>query len=190
MSNTNAVKYTPSQGSTYTALQEHIFRALCMTAGTKVNQRALAARLKVTPAAVSRALPALQQAGLVLVKDHGEMNLKEIELDRENRRAVQLKRAENLRTLYLSGFVDAISERYAGCAIVLFGSYAKGEDVASSDIDIAIIGATEKRFDLAPYEAKLERPIRMMYADALAKLMKEFRESICNGIVLAGGIAL
>lgn len=173
-----------------TALQQEIFRALCLTAGARINQRTLAAKLGVTPAAVSRALPLLQKDNLVAIKGHGKMNLKEIELNRENRKAIQLKRVENLRQLYLSGCADFLAEMYAGCTIVVFGSYASGEDTVKSDIDIAVIGAKEKRIDLSPYQERLERPLRLMHLGSMAGLSKEFKESLCNGIVLEGGITL
>jgi predicted nucleotidyltransferase len=174
----------------WTALQSALFRALCRTAGTKINQRALAAKVGVTPAAISRALPALGRDGLVVIKNYGAMNLKEIEINRENHHAIRLKVVENLRALYLSGFVDCVAETYAGCGIVLFGSFARGEDIVSSDIDIAVIGAREKRVDFTHFEKRLDRPLRIMCISSLGKLSKEFKESIINGIPLEGTISL
>jgi predicted nucleotidyltransferase len=174
----------------YTALQRGIFSTLCRTAGSKINQRGLATRLHVSPAAVSRALPRLERDGLVVVRGHGAMNLKEIELDRDNRLAVQLKRAENLRGLYLSGLPEHLAEIYAGCTIILFGSHARGEDTIRSDIDIAIIGSAEKVTDLAPYRARLEREVRLTCLGSINGLAKEFKENLFNGIVLVGGITL
>jgi len=176
--------------NTWTTLQQEIFRALCLTSGSRINQRALAAKLGVTPAAVSRALPLLQEEGLVDIKGHGTMNLKEIELNSEDRRANHLKRVENLRQFYLSGCADFLAETYAGCAIVLFGSYSSGEDTVTSDVDIAVIGAKEKKMDLSRYEKVLGRPLRLMYLRSLADVSKEFRESLFNGIVLEGSITL
>ena len=182
MNNTNVLKYT--------SLQQGIFHVLCQTAGTKINQRTLATKLKVTPSAISRALPALEQDNSIIVKEDKVMNLKEIQLNRENYRAVQLKRVENLRALYLSGCVDFLAETYAGATIILFGSYSRGEDTASSDIDIGVFEAKEKKINLASYEKQLARPIRLMVVTSLDKLSKEFKENILNGIVLIGGITL
>ena len=173
-----------------TSLQRALFSLLCKTAGSRINQRALAARLKVTPAAVSKALPGLEERGLILVKKQGAMNLKEVELNRDDHHVVQLKRIENVREIYGSGLLDALAERYAGSTIVLIGSYARGEDTVRSDIDLVIIGSKEKAVDLQVFEKMLERPVRITYVRSLSSLSPEFRESVINGIVLEGGLRL
>ena len=182
MINTNILKYTQ--------LQHAIFLLLCKTAGSKINQRTMATKLHVTSAAVGRALSQLEKDQLIVIQKPGKMNLKEIELNRENHRVIQLKRVENLRALYLSNFVEYITEQYAGSTIILFGSYAKGEDTINSDIDIAVIGSKEKNIDLHLFQKTLEREIRITYLDTLDNVAKEFKENLCNGIVLAGGITL
>ena len=49
-----------------------------------------------------------------------------ISFHRDNRKAIQLKRTENLRNLYLSGLVDFLEEQFGGATVVLFGSYGRG----------------------------------------------------------------
>lgn len=49
------------------------------------------------------------------------------------------KRAYNIRRIYETNLIDHLIHRYGGLrCIILFGSFAKGEDLSSSDIDIAI----------------------------------------------------
>ncbi|MBI2550134.1 nucleotidyltransferase domain-containing protein [Candidatus Woesearchaeota archaeon] len=49
------------------------------------------------------------------------------------------KIAENLRLVYESGVLEEVNERYPqALAVVLFGSYRKGDDVRESDLDLAI----------------------------------------------------
>ena len=60
----------------------------------------------------------------------------------------------------------------------------------TSDVDIAVIGAKEKKMDLSRYEKVLGRPLRLMHLRSLADVSKEFRESLFNGIVLEGSITL
>lgn len=44
----------------------------------------------------------------------------------------------HLNLVYRSGIVEAIKSRFNPLAIVLFGSYRKGDDVSDSDLDIAV----------------------------------------------------
>jgi len=175
--------------SQHTQLQSAILSLLTKRAGEKLNQRAIANTLSVTPAAVSRALPTLEEQGFITIENSKTMNLKLVSLNREARKVINWKRVENLRALYDSGLVEALAERYAGSTIILFGSYARGEDTVRSDIDLAVIGK-EKPFDPTAYERLLERPIRILFFDSFGALSEEFKESLCNGIVLVGGVKL
>jgi len=72
----------------------------------------------------------------------------------------------------------------------LFGSYSRGDDLITSDIDIAIIGRKEKNTDLSEYEKKLERKIILNFYPSFSKIHKNLKENILNGDVLVGGIEL
>ena len=49
------------------------------------------------------------------------------------------KIAENLRLVYESGVLEEINKHYPqALAVVLFGSYRKGDDVRESDLDLAV----------------------------------------------------
>src|SRR3989344_9252671 len=51
----------------------------------------------------------------------------------------QLKIVLNLQQIYLSGIANAIRKSYPQArAIILFGSYRKGDDISTSDLDIAV----------------------------------------------------
>ena len=113
-----------------------------------------------------------------------------IYLNRDNLFIVQLKRVENLRQLYESRLIFYLEEQLPGAAIILFGSYARGEDLSTSDIDLAVIGRKEKSLNLKVYEQKLLRPININYYPHIKKIHKNLRENIYNGIVLLGRIEL
>ena len=76
-------------------------------------------------------------------------------------------------------------------AIVLFGSFAKGEDVEESDIDVLII-SNKKRVlnEFEPftimYEKELNRTINVHLLTSLDKSSNEFKNAVANGIVLHG----
>ena len=67
---------------------------------------------------------------------------------------MRLKRADNLKQIYESGLADFLEKEFAGGTIIFFGSYSRGEDMASSDIDIAVIGRKEKQIDLTNFPKK------------------------------------
>jgi len=173
-----------------TKLQMEIFRLLCVKTGEKMNQRQIARLLKVSPTAIAKSLPNLEKEERITVEKSREMNLTAISLNRENPRTIQLKRAENLKMLYETGFPEFIEEKHAGSTIILFGSYSKGEDTTKSDIDIAVIGSKAKQIDLKKFEKMLEKDIRINYYKSWKDINNELKENIFNGIVLSGGIEL
>lgn len=178
----------------WTRLQANVFRLLCMKAGQSLSLRGIASDLDVSPAAVSKALPLLEKAGLAKVEKSRTMNLLSIEFNRDNSMAVGLKRAENLRMVYESGLHDFLYDGFPGCAISLFGSYSRGEDTctddACSDIDIAIIGAKARQLELAKFEKMLGRRITINFYDSWKAIHRHLRNSVLSGIVLKGGVDL
>lgn len=178
----------------WTKLQAGIFRFLCVKAGQSLNLRGVAKALKVSPTAVSNALAELEKEGLVKVKKIKTMNLMSIEFNRDNRKAVEMKRVENLKMIYESGLSDFLFNEFPGCAIILFGSYSRGEDSwtgeSRSDIDIAIIGTKGKEVDLTKFDKMLERTVIVNFYESFSRIHKHLKENLCNGIVLSGGIEL
>jgi len=172
----------------FTVLQMEILRFLFVKAGTLFNARMMAKALKVSQTAVSKALPALEKKELVKIeKKSGRWSIK---LNRDNPNVIAFKRAENLKMLYESGAASLMEDELPGATIILFGSYSRGDDTITSDIDIAVIGRKEKNLDLAAIEKILERKINMNFYPSLKEIHKELRENLCNGIVLVGGIEL
>lgn len=174
----------------FTKLQNEIFRLLCIKAGASLNQRRIAKLLKVSPTAVAKALPLLSKEGLVLLKKSKEMNLTSIQLNRDESKIIKFKMTENLKLLFESKLTEFLEEKFPGSAIILFGSYSKGEDTIKSDIDIAIIGSKEKKLDLIKFDKLLERTVYLHFYSSLKEIKKELKENILNGITLVGGVEL
>lgn len=179
----------------WTRLQAEIFRYFCIHAGQTQNLRGIAKALTVTPTAVSNALPELEKEGFLKVKKSKTMNLLLVEFNRDSRRAVELKRAENLKLIYESGLSEFLFNEFPGCAIVLFGSYSRGEDICSSseycsDVDIAVIGIKGKNIDLTKFDKLLRRKIIINFYTSWKDMHKHLKENILNGIPLGGGVEL
>ena len=104
--------------------------------------------------------------------------------NRENEEFIFYKRVYNLYSLKeLSKF---LTSSFWPKLIVVFGSYARGEDIEESDIDILIISKTKKEINLEKFEKKLKKKINLLIIDKLEKLDKSIIKKIYNGIVLHG----
>ncbi|MBU0894936.1 MAG: nucleotidyltransferase domain-containing protein [Nanoarchaeota archaeon] len=181
----------------WTRLQAEIFRFLCIKAGHNFNLRSIARPLKKSPTAVSKALQDLEKEGLIKIGKADKIRLLSIGFNRDDEKAIELKRIENLKLIYESGLAKFLEESFPGTTIILFGSYSRGDDVWAnsteenrSDIDIAIIGTKGKDIKLADFNKKLERTIIINFYLSFKKIHKHLRDNILNGIVLSGSVDL
>ena len=173
-----------------TNLQQNILRLLSIKAGKSLNQRQIANFLEVSQPAIMKSLPELMKEDLIKMQQDKETKRWSISLNRDNHKVIQLKRADNLKLVYEAGFVDFLEKEFAGATIILFGSYSRGDDMANSDIDIAVIGRKEKKVDLAKYEKAFEKVININFYNSFKNIHKYLKENLCNGIVLVGGVEL
>jgi predicted nucleotidyltransferase len=105
----------------------------------------------------------------------------------DNEMFIALKRSLNLYSLYSSGLVSELVDFYKipEC-IVVFGSYAKGEDTRESDIDIAVITNMKEYPQLDVYDGDLKRKISLHLIDNIKNEEKKFINTLANGIVIYG----
>ncbi len=106
--------------------------------------------------------------------------------NRDNEKFLFLKRAYNLSTLY--ELKEIIENSIHPLAIILFGSYSKGEDIEPSDIDILVLSKVKKEINLESLEKKLKRKINIIIVKDLKEFDKPMIKKIYNGIVLHGEI--
>ncbi len=101
----------------------------------------------------------------------------------------------NLKSLERSGLADYLDEFYENPqAIVLFGSYAKGEDVEESDVDILVVSSSKKEISAEErnkFEKLLGHEIQVFIRSSkdIKKMMKTntaLLNSFANGIVSRG----
>lgn len=172
----------------WTVLQLEIFSLLCIRAGERLSQREIAKMLKVSPTAVANSLKDLKKENLITIEKTKTINF--VSLNRDENKTFELKRIENLKNIYISGFSDYLENMLPGSTIMLFGSYSRGEDTENSDIDIAVIGRKDKMLDLENFEKVLNRKINVNFYDSWKKIHVHLKNNILNGIVLHGGIEL
>ncbi len=178
-----------------TNLQQRILRFCFLRAGTTLNAHAIAKALSVSQPAVAKSLPLLQKKEFLLVTKDKETKRFSITLNRENHHVLWLKRADNLKQLYESGLVQYFYDSMPEATIILFGSYAFGEDTMTSDIDIAVIGAGKKSLDtkalaLKEFEKKLSREITINSYASFKNIDRHLLNNILNGITLKGAVQL
>ncbi len=172
----------------WTRLQAEVFQLLCVRAGKKLSQREIALALKVSPTAVGNCLSLLLKNNFIVAERMKTIHF--ISLNRDEPRALWLKRVENLRQIYLSGLLTYLVGELAGGTVVLFGSYARGEDIFSSDIDIAVVGRKSKVLSLDKFEKVLQRKVHVQFFASWGNIESHVRNNILNGIVLEGSVNL
>ena len=97
----------------------------------------LAKEAKVAKANIGIILKEFQNFGLVEIS---KLNvIWRIKANKLNPAFIKLKIPYNLSMVYNSRIIEFLNEYYGNTkAIILFGSYRKGDDVSDSDIDIAV----------------------------------------------------
>jgi len=110
----------------------------------------------------------------------------------ENERFKRLKLNYNLKNLFESGVIDYIVKEFNHPeAIVLFGSFAKAENIERSDIDLLVISPVKKNITLEKYEKKLGHELQLFVhsrkeIDKMKDKGKELLNNFVNGITLYG----
>ena len=152
--------------------------------------RELAKLLKKSPTTISKYLNQLKKIGILI----SERRLNHL-LFKANSNNFQFKDAKlfyNLKKIKESGLLDHLNEELNHPqTIILFGSFAKSENIKKSDIDLFIITSVKKELDLKEFEKKLGHEIQLfLHSNKEVEEMKQKKEpllnSIINGVVLEG----
>ena len=172
----------------WTILGHEIFSLLCIRAGEELSQREIAKILNVSPTSVSNSTRKLKDSNLIKVEKTKTINF--VSFNRDEQRAIDLKRVENLRNIYISGLSAYLEKELAGATVILFGSYSKGEDTNTSDIDIAVVERKDKILELEKFEKILNRRINVSFYDSWKSIHTHLKNNILNGIILHGSVEL
>lgn len=115
-----------------------------------------------------------------------------IKANQQNENFIKSKTIYNLNFIYQSGLVEFLNQHFDNPkAIVLFGSFRRGEDFSTSDIDIAIETdetgeyKTTKLKTLIDFEQTINRKIQIHIFNRKDVDHHVF-SNIANGIVLSG----
>lgn len=138
---------------------------------------------KISPASVMNYLKKFSEEDLV--NSYKKRDIPYYKANTDNPNLNFYKRIAALYELHNSGLIEYIWDKLAPEAIILYGSYARGEFTEKSDIDIFIIGK-EKKIDIKDFERKLGAEVHLMFGENPKKIHEKLRNNLCNGIVLKG----
>jgi predicted nucleotidyltransferase len=136
-------------------------------------------KINLAHTSVKKHLTELEKEGII------ERNQTEIfkayKANRDNKEFIFYKKISNLLQLEKSGIIELLTEHYPK-AIILFGSYNKGEDIESSDIDL-YLDSKKFKIDVQKFEKKIKRKIHLIFKE---EATDELLESINQGAILFG----
>ena len=165
--------------------REKILEIIFKFPTTPFTVRDLAKKVGSTPPTVSKIVKELKNEGIVRI--NRKKKLFEITGNIESERFREMKRVYNILSLF--ELKKLLIKEYTPTLICLFGSYAFGEDIENSDIDLFVETKKNIDLDLTKFEKKLNRKIHLITGD-LNTLPKELKESILTGVVLYGSVRI
>lgn len=145
--------------------------------------RELSRLSKISPPSVMNYLGEFEKEGLI--KKYIKRDIPYYKAERDNAKFILCKKISVIYELHNSGLVDYLWDKLSPEAIVLYGSYVKGESIEHSDVDIFIIGK-EKEINLGVFEKKLSKKVHLMFESDVKKIPKELKNNLINGILLKG----
>ena len=148
--------------------------------------RGIARLLRISKTAVSHHIHLLLKKGII--RSEKEVFVR-YRANTQDQRYHDAKLLYALQQVLQSGTIASIEEQVHPTSIVLFGSYAKAEFDAKSDIDL-FVQAHETTVDVRAAERKLGKTINLLFAPDTTKLAPELLGNIVNGITLSGFLRL
>ena len=147
--------------------------------------REIARLINLAPIAVKNHLNDLEKKELIKRKKERNYNIQTYQANRENLEFIFLQQQSIISELYYSNLINQLWEEISPQVIILFGSYAKGEAIEDSDVDLFILGK-EKKFSLEKYEKKLNKKIHLIFTESFSQLPTELKNNVVNGKILKG----
>ena len=160
-------------------LKEYFF----LNTTKRLRVRQIERELKLPLRSVIRYTKELEQEKIIKSEIISNINL--YSADRSSKFFLLEKKLYNIKLLYHLGLIDKLIEEYNNPVIILFGSFSKGEDIESSDIDLYIELSRKEKIDLKQIEKKLNKNIKLfIYKNIKEVENKELANNIINGITL------
>lgn len=153
----------------------------------KLRVRQIEREVKVPLPSVIRYTKELEQEHIL--KSSAIADVITYSADRTSQQFLLEKKLWNLQLLFSSGLVNFLVQELSNPVIIVFGSYARGEDTENSDIDVYVETPTKKDLNLGKFEKILQRKIHLfMYKNLHEVGNHNLRNNIVNGMIVNGFI--
>ena len=147
--------------------------------------REIARLTKISPPSVINYLKEFEKEGLIRKQIKREIPF--YTSIRDNSNFILYKKISIIFELNNSGLIDYLLDKLSPEAIILYGSYSKGESIENSDVDLFILGK-DKNIELANFEKKLNKRIHILFKESIKEIPNELKNNILNGVILKGYI--
>lgn len=160
-------------------IKEHFF----IYPDSKLRVREIERLLKIPLPSVIRYCKELQTKGILTTIKTG--NVVFYTSNRTEKSFLLEKKLFNIKSLYDSGLIEFLKIELNNPAVILFGSYSKGEDTENSDIDLYIETPSKKEINLKKFEKILKRDIQILKHKKIEEIKNHnLANNIINGIIL------
>jgi len=144
--------------------------------------REISRQISLALPSVKKYLNDLEKEGLILKKELKGNPVYIASIDSERFRFY--KRLFIQHELFNSGLINYLWDALSPKAIILYGSFAKGESTSGSDIDLFVIGKKSK-VDIEKFQKKLGKEVHLII-DSLENIPSELKNNLINGIIMKG----
>ena len=160
-------------------IKEHFF----INPLLKLRVREIERALKLPLPSVIRYCKELVKEGILAIEKTGSTVF--YTADRTSEKYLLEKKIYNIMQVHESGIIDHLKQELSNPPIILFGSFSKGEDIETSDIDLYIETPSKKELHLEKFERLLKRKIQIFKQKSLDGLSNpHLANNIINGITL------
>jgi predicted nucleotidyltransferase len=164
-----------------TKIREYFF----LNPTTKLRVRQIERVVKVPLPSAIRYTKELVANGILKITEIAGIKL--FSADRKSTQFLLEKKLFNIKNLFDQSLVSYLINEFSNPTIVVFGSYIKGEDIESSDIDLYIETPSKKKVVLNKFEKKLQRNIQLFKHKKITEIKnKNLINNILNGLTING----
>lgn len=164
-------------------IKETIKEFFFVNPNSKLRVREIEKKLKLSLPSVIRYCKELRKEEILTTIKTG--NVVFYTADKTNSSFILQKKLYNLNSMYESGLIEFLKKELSNPPVLVFGSYSRGEDIETSDIDLYIETSSNKSIDLRDFEKKLKRNIQLFKHKNVREIKNiNLANNILNGVIL------
>lgn len=149
----------------------------------KIRVRGLERTLKLPLPSVIRYCKELEKGSILMITKTENVVFYTANLTGE--KYLLEKKLHNIKKIYESGIIEYLKVELSNPVIILFGSFSKGEDIESSDIDLYVETQSNKKLNFDKFKKILQREIQMLIHKKISEITNtHLANNIINGIIL------